>query len=155
MAKVKLDPYLFFKGNCREAMEFYKSIFGRNSPKMAAKKVSAADTPVVVALPETIRLPSAVVLAVVEPNEPSPGKDHTLGNEVKKSERHTPRMAKHPSVSRFTPFANVDVAEEIVVVARPFLLTVEVETKVFPQILRVDEPSSSIPLSLMGMIVLL
>jgi PhnB protein len=28
MASVNLDPYLFFKGNCREAMEFYKSIFG-------------------------------------------------------------------------------------------------------------------------------
>jgi PhnB protein len=26
--KVNLDPYLFFKGNCREAMEFYKQIFG-------------------------------------------------------------------------------------------------------------------------------
>lgn len=28
MAAVLLDPYLFFRGNCREAMEFYKSIFG-------------------------------------------------------------------------------------------------------------------------------
>jgi uncharacterized glyoxalase superfamily protein PhnB len=28
MASVSLDPYLFFKGNCREAMEFYKGIFG-------------------------------------------------------------------------------------------------------------------------------
>ena len=28
MVKVKLDPYLFFSGNCRKAMEFYKSIFG-------------------------------------------------------------------------------------------------------------------------------
>lgn len=28
MAKIELTPYLFFKGNCREAMEFYKSIFG-------------------------------------------------------------------------------------------------------------------------------
>jgi PhnB protein len=28
MDKVTLDPYLFFKGSCREAMEFYKGIFG-------------------------------------------------------------------------------------------------------------------------------
>lgn len=28
MSKVTLDPYLFFTGNCREAMEFYHSIFG-------------------------------------------------------------------------------------------------------------------------------
>jgi PhnB protein len=28
MASISLDPYLFFKGNCREAMEFYKGIFG-------------------------------------------------------------------------------------------------------------------------------
>ncbi|HUC86819.1 MAG TPA: VOC family protein [Candidatus Saccharimonadales bacterium] len=28
MDQVTLDPYLFFKGNCREAMEFYKSVFG-------------------------------------------------------------------------------------------------------------------------------
>lgn len=28
MATVSLDPYIFFRGDCREAMEFYKSIFG-------------------------------------------------------------------------------------------------------------------------------
>jgi PhnB protein len=28
MDKVILHPYLFFAGNCREAMEFYKNIFG-------------------------------------------------------------------------------------------------------------------------------
>jgi PhnB protein len=28
MGKVTLDPYLFFTGNCREAMEFYKKVFG-------------------------------------------------------------------------------------------------------------------------------
>lgn len=28
MSKVTLDIYPFFMGNCREAMEFYKSIFG-------------------------------------------------------------------------------------------------------------------------------
>lgn len=28
MSKVIVEPYLFFKGNCREAMEFYKSVFG-------------------------------------------------------------------------------------------------------------------------------
>jgi PhnB protein len=26
--KIAVNPYLFFKGECREAMEFYKSIFG-------------------------------------------------------------------------------------------------------------------------------
>lgn len=28
MSKIDLDAYLFFDGNCREAMEFYKGIFG-------------------------------------------------------------------------------------------------------------------------------
>lgn len=28
MSNINLDPYIFFSGNCREAMEFYKSIFG-------------------------------------------------------------------------------------------------------------------------------
>jgi PhnB protein len=28
MADTRLDVYLFFDGNCKEAMEFYKSIFG-------------------------------------------------------------------------------------------------------------------------------
>jgi PhnB protein len=28
MGNVNLDPYLFFKGNAKEAMEFYKGIFG-------------------------------------------------------------------------------------------------------------------------------
>lgn len=28
MADIQCTPYLFFKGNCREAMEFYQSIFG-------------------------------------------------------------------------------------------------------------------------------
>lgn len=28
MGKINLDPYLFFRGNCKDAMEFYKSIFG-------------------------------------------------------------------------------------------------------------------------------
>ncbi|MGH2452877.1 MAG: VOC family protein [bacterium] len=26
--KVALDPYMFFAGNCREAMQFYESVFG-------------------------------------------------------------------------------------------------------------------------------
>ncbi len=28
MSDTKLEPYLFFRGNCREAMEFYKAAFG-------------------------------------------------------------------------------------------------------------------------------
>ena len=28
MVNVTLNPYLFFAGNCREAMEFYKGVFG-------------------------------------------------------------------------------------------------------------------------------
>jgi PhnB protein len=28
MGNVTLNPYLFFAGNCRQAMEFYKSVFG-------------------------------------------------------------------------------------------------------------------------------
>jgi PhnB protein len=28
MSAITLDPYVFFNGNCREAMEFYKSLFG-------------------------------------------------------------------------------------------------------------------------------
>lgn len=28
MQDITLNPYIFFQGNCREAMEFYKDIFG-------------------------------------------------------------------------------------------------------------------------------
>jgi PhnB protein len=28
MSDIRLEVYLFFKGECREAMEFYKSVFG-------------------------------------------------------------------------------------------------------------------------------
>jgi PhnB protein len=28
MSQINLKPYLFFTGNCKEAMEFYKSVFG-------------------------------------------------------------------------------------------------------------------------------
>jgi PhnB protein len=28
MSNIRLEPYLFFQGDCREAMEFYKSVFG-------------------------------------------------------------------------------------------------------------------------------
>jgi PhnB protein len=28
MSEITLEPYLFFKGNAKEAMEFYKSVFG-------------------------------------------------------------------------------------------------------------------------------
>lgn len=28
MGKIDLTPYLFFGGNCKEAMEFYKTVFG-------------------------------------------------------------------------------------------------------------------------------
>jgi PhnB protein len=28
MDKIKVNPYIFFKGNCQEAMNFYKGIFG-------------------------------------------------------------------------------------------------------------------------------
>jgi PhnB protein len=28
MAQIKLNPYLFFQGNAKEAMEFYKGVFG-------------------------------------------------------------------------------------------------------------------------------
>jgi len=28
MSAITLDPYLFFTGNCKEAMEFYKEVFG-------------------------------------------------------------------------------------------------------------------------------
>ena len=28
MSQIELAPYIFFKGNCAEAMEFYKNVFG-------------------------------------------------------------------------------------------------------------------------------
>jgi PhnB protein len=39
MANIKLNPYIFFKGNCREAMEFYKAIFGGELTTMAYEDV--------------------------------------------------------------------------------------------------------------------
>jgi PhnB protein len=49
MSDVRLDVYLFFKGECREAMEFYKSVFGGELDAM-----SYADTPGDMPLPEGV-----------------------------------------------------------------------------------------------------
>ncbi|HZP55365.1 MAG TPA: VOC family protein [Candidatus Saccharimonadales bacterium] len=45
MAKVTLEPYIFFKGNCREAMEFYKSVFGGELEIMDADPEQMGDMP--------------------------------------------------------------------------------------------------------------
>lgn len=45
MAKISLEPYLFFKGNCREAMEFYKSVFGGELEIMDADPAQMGDMP--------------------------------------------------------------------------------------------------------------
>lgn len=47
MANIRLEPYIFFKGNAKEAMEFYKDVFGGElvmqtlgeSPKEALEKM--------------------------------------------------------------------------------------------------------------------
>lgn len=37
MSKIAVDPYLFFKGNAREALEFYQSVFGGKIDAMTYK----------------------------------------------------------------------------------------------------------------------
>jgi PhnB protein len=39
MNKIELAPYIFFKGNCHEAMEFYKEVFGGELDLMAYEDV--------------------------------------------------------------------------------------------------------------------
>lgn len=41
MSDISLEPYIFFKGNCREAMEFYKSVFGGELTTQMADDVPA------------------------------------------------------------------------------------------------------------------
>lgn len=48
MANLSLVPYLFFKGNCKEAMEFYKDVFGG---KLTVQKMSES--------PEAMQMPGA------------------------------------------------------------------------------------------------
>lgn len=43
MSKINLDVYLFFRGNCREAMEFYKGIFGGELTVQTYGDVNAAN----------------------------------------------------------------------------------------------------------------
>ena len=45
MANISLEPYLFFSGNCREAMEFYKSVFGGNVDYSEADPEQMGDMP--------------------------------------------------------------------------------------------------------------
>lgn len=45
MDAVSLEPYLFFKGNCREAMEFYKSVFGGDLEVSDADPAQMGDMP--------------------------------------------------------------------------------------------------------------
>jgi PhnB protein len=44
MSAIQLDPYLFFQGNCKEAMEFYKDVFG-GELTMTAYKDTPGDFP--------------------------------------------------------------------------------------------------------------
>ncbi|HVE81171.1 MAG TPA: VOC family protein [Candidatus Dormibacteraeota bacterium] len=39
MAEISLEPYIFFKGNCRPAMEFYKSVLGGELTMQAYSEV--------------------------------------------------------------------------------------------------------------------
>lgn len=39
MSDINLSPYLYFKGQCREAMEFYKSVFGGEVDVMTYEQV--------------------------------------------------------------------------------------------------------------------
>lgn len=41
----KLNPYISFKGNAREAMEFYKSVFGGNLTTSTFKEAGAPHDP--------------------------------------------------------------------------------------------------------------
>lgn len=42
MSKITVEPYLFFKGNCAQAMEFYKDIFGGEISSQTYGEVGAA-----------------------------------------------------------------------------------------------------------------
>lgn len=44
MAEIKLDPYIFFTGNCREAMEFYKEVFGGELTIQTLKEAGMGDS---------------------------------------------------------------------------------------------------------------
>ena len=43
MSKLDLNPYLFFDGECKTAMEFYKSIFGGKLESMPYEKLPDAE----------------------------------------------------------------------------------------------------------------
>jgi PhnB protein len=45
MANISLEPYLFFHGECREAMEFYKSVFGGEVEYNEADSEQMGDMP--------------------------------------------------------------------------------------------------------------
>jgi PhnB protein len=45
MAQISLEPYLFFSGNCKEAMEFYKSVFGGDVDYNEADPAQMGDMP--------------------------------------------------------------------------------------------------------------
>ncbi|MBX4197354.1 glyoxalase/bleomycin resistance/extradiol dioxygenase family protein [Candidatus Saccharibacteria bacterium] len=45
MANISLEPYLFFKGNCREAMNFYKDAFGGEVEFTEANPEQMGDMP--------------------------------------------------------------------------------------------------------------
>lgn len=45
MSTINVTPYLFFKGNCREAMEFYKGVFGGDLSMNTYDDMPMPDTP--------------------------------------------------------------------------------------------------------------
>ncbi len=44
MSKITLNPYIFFRGNCQEAMEFYQNIFGGKLQKQTYEE-TPGETP--------------------------------------------------------------------------------------------------------------
>jgi len=45
MSKVTVNPYVFFRGNCKEAMEFYKSVFGGELDLKTYKEAGIPNSP--------------------------------------------------------------------------------------------------------------
>ena len=43
MSDIKLDPYLYFKGQAREAMEFYRAVFGGELSMQSRAEVGMKD----------------------------------------------------------------------------------------------------------------
>ncbi|GAA2697661.1 VOC family protein [Actinoplanes palleronii] len=96
----RTSPYLSFGGNAREAMEFYRSVFGGNLRIVANADMGTSPDDLVAHA--TLIGPTGVVLFGADTAVPAPGAEVALGGDATELGEYWERLAAGGTVT--TPF---------------------------------------------------